>query len=151
MPGVDDLAADLARELDSRLAAEDDELVARFPGERPGRQPVHTVYVPADQYDADLARTWGELARQAMTDHELGLQECLGEDAESLLTLVKAKLGREPIEDLRIDFEDGYGTRPDDVEDVDVARAAKALVASQSTATSPASYGIRFKSLERPS
>ena len=27
---------------------------------------------------------------------------------------VRAKLAREPIEDLRIDFEDGYGTRPDD-------------------------------------
>src|SRR5437762_7917719 len=131
MPGVDDLAADLARELDSRLAAEDDELVARFPGERPGRQPVHTVCVPADQYDADLARTWGELARQAMTDHELVLRECLGEDAESLLTLVKAKLGRAPTEALRIDFDDGYGTRSDDVEDVHGAPSVQASVAPQ--------------------
>jgi citrate lyase beta subunit len=154
MPGVDDPAAELtgelARELDTRLAAEDDALVARFPGERPGRQPVHTVYVPADRYDAHLARTWGEQARGAMADHALVLRECLGENAADLLPLIVDKLEREPIEDLRIDFEDGYGTRPDDDEDADVARAAKALAASQQDGGGAASYGIRFKSFERP-
>ena len=34
-----------------RLAAHDAFLQARYPGERAGRQPVHTVYVPADQLD----------------------------------------------------------------------------------------------------
>jgi citrate lyase beta subunit len=125
-------------------------LVAQFPGVRPGRQPVHTVYVPADRYDGDLAPSWGEQARQAMADHAGVLQECLGDAAADLLPLVEAKLSREPVEDLRIDFEDGYGTRPDGVEDADVARAAKALAASQAAGTRPASYGIRFKSLERP-
>jgi citrate lyase beta subunit len=158
MPSVEDLAAELTRalvdELDGRLAAEDAALVARFPGERPGRQPVHTVYVPADRYDADLTRSWGERASQAMTEHGDVLRdclgECLGEPAADLLPLVEDKLGREPIEDLRIDFEDGYGARPDDVEDADVARAAKALAASQAAATHAPSYGIRFKCFERP-
>jgi citrate lyase beta subunit len=150
MPSVDDLAAALLRELDPLLAAEDDELVERFPGERPGRQPVHTVYVPADRYDADLVPTWGQRALRAMADHGALLRECLGEAAEDLLPLVRDKLAREPIEDLRIDFEDGYGAPPDEVEDADVAGAARALAASQATATQPASYGIRFKSLERP-
>ena len=154
MPGVEDPAAELthelASELDRRLADEDEALVARFPGERPGRQPVHTVYVPADRYDADLTRTWGEQARQAMADHAVVLRECLGETAAELLPLIVDKLEREPIEDLRIDFEDGYGARTDEVEDADVARAAKALAASEATASRPASYGIRFKSLERP-
>jgi citrate lyase beta subunit len=144
------LARELADELDERLAAEDDALVARFPGERPGRQPVHTVYVPADQYAADLAPTWGRRALQSVTDHGDLLGECLGEAAEELLPLVRDKLEREPIEDLRIDFEDGYGARPDDVEDADVARAARALAESQAAAAGPASYGIRFKSFERP-
>ena len=41
-------------ELDRRLAAHDAFLAARYPGERPGRQPVHTVYVPADRVTPDL-------------------------------------------------------------------------------------------------
>jgi citrate lyase beta subunit len=156
MPGVEDLSAaeltrELAGELEGRLADEDDALVARFPGERPGRQPVHTVYVPADRYDADLPETWGQRAHTAITDHGDVLADCLGDAATDLLPLVEDKLLREPIEDLRIDFEDGYGTRPDDVEDADVARAAQALAASQGAATRPSSYGIRFKSFERPS
>jgi len=150
MPSVEDLAGALTRELDSRLAVEDDALVARFPGERPGRQPVHTVYVPADRYDPDLVRSWGEQALQAVADHIDVLRDCLGEGADDLVPLVEAKLGREPIEDLRIDFEDGYGIRPDHVEDADVDRTAEALAASQRAGTHPASYGIRFKSLERP-
>ncbi len=136
MRRVEDLAAGLAAELDHQLAAEDDALVARFPGERPGRQPVHTVYVPADRYDADLTRAWGEQARQAMTDHAGVLRECLGDSADDLLPLVDDKLGREPIEDLRIDFEDGYGTPGDEVEDADVGRAARALASSQRQARS---------------
>jgi citrate lyase beta subunit len=150
MPGVDDLAVALARELDSRLAAEDAALVDRFPGERPGRQPVHTVYVPADRYDADLTLSWGAQAREAMADHAEVLRECVGEAAQDLLPLVDEKLAREPIEDLRIDFEDGYGTRPDDVEDADVARAARALAASRRAGSRALSSGIRCKSFERP-
>jgi citrate lyase beta subunit len=150
MPGVDDLAAELARDLDSQLAGEDDALVARFPGNRSGRQPVHTVYVPADRYDAELTHRWGVQALQVISDHGVVLRDCLGEDADDLVPLVEDKLRREPIEDLRIDFEDGYGTRPDDVEDADLARAAVALAASQSGGGHAPSYGIRFKSFERP-
>ena len=150
MPGVDDVAD----ELDRRLAAEDDALARRFPGERPGRQPVHTVYVPADRYDAALTQEWGRLAGEAMAEHGTTLAQCLeeavGDTASGLLPLVADKLASEPVEDLRIDFEDGYSARPDDAEDADVARAARALAASQSSGTCPPSFGIRFKSLERP-
>ena len=136
MPGVD-LAAgvvrELADELDAHLAAEDAALAARFPGARAGRQPVHTVYVPADTYDSDLPAAWGAQALQAMDAHGDVLRECLGSAWSDLMPLVVDKLGREPIEDLRLDFEDGYGTRPDDVEDADVARAATALAAAQQT------------------
>ena len=37
---------------------------------------------------------------------------------------VLAKLERQPVEDLRLDLEDGYGHRPDDEEDRDARRAA---------------------------
>lgn len=38
-----------------------------------------------------------------------------------------AKLAREPIEDLRVDVEDGYGHRPDDEEDAAVVAVADSL------------------------
>ena len=37
-----------------RLAEVDADLARHYPGGRPGRQPVHTVYVPADRFRADL-------------------------------------------------------------------------------------------------
>ena len=40
---------------------------------------------------------------------------------------VRAKLEREPVEDLRVDFEDGYGGRGDAAEDADAARAARLI------------------------
>ncbi len=58
------------------------------------------------------------------------------------------KLEREPIEDLRIDLEDGYGPRPDDEEDADVAAAAAAVRRAATDGRLPASVGIRMKSLE---
>jgi citrate lyase beta subunit len=117
-------------ELDVRLAAHDAFLEARYPGERPGRQPVHTVYIPADRLDG--FREWGRTAIAAMNDFPW--------DADD----IRAKLAREPIEDLRVDFEDGYGVRADDQEDEAVRRAAKILRAGPV----PPFLGIRIKSLE---
>ncbi len=42
---------------------------------------------------------------------------------------VRQKLQREPVEDFRIDFEDGYGNRPDDEEDGHAASAAREVAA----------------------
>jgi citrate lyase beta subunit len=58
---------------------------------------------------------------------------------------VRGKLEREPIEDLRIDFEDGYGHRSDGEEDADALNAASTLAAA---ARATPFSGIRFKSLE---
>ncbi|MGN6680395.1 MAG: DUF6986 family protein [Streptosporangiaceae bacterium] len=149
MPNVEDLGAELARDLDSRLAAEDDALVARFPGERPGRQPVHTVYVPADRYDADLTQVWGWRARKAMAAHDDVLLICLGQSAPDLLPLIEDKLAREPIEDLRIDFEDGYGARGDDTEDAHARAAARSLSDLLRHGSAPPFVGLRCKSLEK--
>ena len=55
-----------------------------------------------------------------------------------------AKLRREPIEDLRVDFEDGYGVRDDAREDADARAAAAAMRAGPM----PPFVGIRCKSLE---
>src|SRR3989442_4028920 len=66
---------------------------------------------------------------------------------ESLLARLREKLRREPVEDLRIDFEDGFGTRSDQEED-EAARAAGAEVAAGLARRSlPSFLGIRIKPL----
>ena len=59
-------------------------------------------------------------------------------------------LDREPIEDLRLDFEDGYGGRPDEIEDADAVRVANDLAKAIGEGTAPAFVGLRFKCLEEP-
>ncbi len=136
-------------ELDRRLAPVDAARAAAYRGERPGRQPVHTCYVPADAVVPGLAPAWGAAALAALDEH--GLPD-LGYDAallDQVLPRVRAKLAAEPVEDLRVDAEDGYRGRPDD-EDGDVRRAAGAVAADLAAGTAPPSVGIRAKSLEGP-
>ncbi|MGW1340999.1 DUF6986 family protein [Kribbella sp. NPDC002412] len=145
---------DLAGELDRLLAAADAELAARYPGDRGVRQPVHTVYVPADRYDADTVGEWGSQARTVLGDDPAGLTDALDLPADLGVELherVRAKLAREPIEDLRIDFEDGYGTRPDEQEDAAVVDAARALAKTVKAGSATPYHGLRIKSLEAPS
>jgi len=147
---IGDLDVDrLAGELDVRLAAADAALAALFPGDASGRQPVHTVYVPADRYTAGLGRDWGERALGALAEHDGLFRDLVGDD--DIVRRVRAKLAAEPIEDLRIDFEDGYGARGDEAEDGDAAAAAAALAASVRDGTAPPFRGIRIKSFEAPS
>ncbi len=147
---------DLARTLDERLAGADAALTAGFPGERGVRQPVHTVYVPADRYDRETVARWGGLAREALARHgasAAGLGDAVGLPAELMAEVrprVERKLEAEPVEDLRIDFEDGFGSRPDDEEDVAAVRAARELAVSLEDGTAAPYAGIRFKSLEAP-
>ncbi|MBL0748784.1 DUF6986 family protein [Nocardioides baculatus] len=136
-------------ELDERLAGVDADLARHYPGGRLGRQPVHTVYVPADRFRADLVTSYGATALRATEEHQAVLLSVLDGDAD-LLARVRDKLAREPVEDVRIDLEDGYGSRPDDEEDADAVRAADALAAALADGTAPAWCGIRFKSFEAP-
>ncbi|MFG1642049.1 DUF6986 family protein [Amycolatopsis sp. NPDC049252] len=133
------LSQDVYDAADARLAEADARVAASYPGERPGRQPVHTVYVPASSYRTRLVADWGKQAMRVFVEHD----DLLGLDAD-VYERVRAKLLTEPIEDLRIDFEDGFGRVPDDVED------AAALAAGQTLATTGGTpfVGIRFKSFE---
>jgi citrate lyase beta subunit len=157
MPQRASVLDDLAAELDRRLASADAELAARYPGDRGVRQPVHTVYVPADRYDLETTPTWGRRAQEALAEHAASpgdLAAVTGLAPELLAEVfprVQAKLAREPIEDLRIDFEDGYGNRPDDEEDRAAVAAARALAESVRAGTAAPFHGIRFKSFEAPS
>lgn len=61
-------------------------------------------------------------------------------------TRVEAKIRREPVEDYRIDFEDGYGYRRDEEEDGHAAGAAGEVALGMSAGTLPAFLGLRLKS-----
>jgi citrate lyase beta subunit len=65
--------------------------------------------------------------------------------AHSIYNRVSEKLRREPVEDFRIDFEDGYGNRPDDEEDGHAASAAIEVAEGMVNATLPPFIGIRIK------
>jgi citrate lyase beta subunit len=65
--------------------------------------------------------------------------------AHKVYTRVAEKLQREPVEDFRIDFEDGYGNRPDAEEDGHAASAAREVAAGMEAGTLPPFIGIRIK------
>jgi citrate lyase beta subunit len=136
--------AEFMARFDELLDADDAERHRRYPGSLASRQPVHTVYLAADRFHAGVVAEWGTAALDALD--EFG--PLVGYDRVE--HLVHDKLGTEPIEDLRIDFEDGYGIRPDEVEDGDVRSAATALAAAHADRAAPNFVGIRIKSLEGP-
>jgi citrate lyase beta subunit len=126
---------------------------ARYPGDSGARQPVHTVYGGAHLFCADTARKLGGLAVRALEAYApdaATFAEAIGipgELAPKVYERVRAKLGREPVEDFRIDFEDGYGNRPDDEEDGHAVAAAKQVAAGMVANTLPPFLGIRIKPL----
>ena len=65
--------------------------------------------------------------------------------AHTIYRRVADKLIREPVEDFRIDFEDGYGNRPDDEEDGHAVSAAAEVADGSKKATLPPFIGIRIK------
>jgi citrate lyase beta subunit len=67
--------------------------------------------------------------------------------AWSVYLRVRNKLDREPVEDFRIDFEDGYGNRPDVEEDGHAVEAANEVAEGMKNATLPPFIGIRIKPL----
>ena len=148
------LPTSLFDEVDAMLGGADEALARDYAGDRGGRQPVHTVYVPADRVTAMLAPEWGAQALETLALHAptaadmasvSGLPERLVADVWPLVT---AKLEREPVEDLRVDLEDGYGNRDDDVEDAHAVLAGRNVAVATAAATAPPYVGLRFKSLE---
>ncbi|WP_207555839.1 DUF6986 family protein [Intrasporangium flavum] len=143
-----ELTSQLTTELDGLLREADAALARDFPGPRAGRQPVHTVYVPAHRLEAGLTASWGETALAAVDAERATFDALAGDPA--IVDAVRRKLATEPVEDLRIDFEDGFGPRPDAEEDEAVDRAADLLRESVADGSAPPFSGIRFKSFEAP-
>ncbi|TGB42510.1 DUF6986 family protein [Mycolicibacterium peregrinum] len=143
-------------DIDRSLSAADAQLVGRYPGDDGRRQPVHTVYIPGNRYSATMPADWGAAALAAGKDAGgldavaalVGASTGTDCEPETLAVLVENKLATEPIEDLRIDFEDGYGTFDDATEDADVAQAVAALRIALDAGTSTPFVGTRFKCFE---
>lgn len=126
----------------------------RFPGEPAARQPVHVVYGGAHLFRAETAAKLGAAAIRSLEEHApdaasfaaaFGLSASL---AETVRARVMAKLRSEPIEDLRVDFEDGYGVRPDAEEDGHAITAAREMAKGMEQGLLPPMIGIRVKALD---
>jgi hypothetical protein len=119
---------------------------------------VHTVYGGAQRFTHDVVARVGR--------HALALLDALApsldalralpfgldpapDDAtlERVLAALRAKLTREPVEDYRVDFEDGFGPRSDAEEDAAVVAAATALARARREATLPKGVGLRVRAM----
>ncbi len=118
------------------------------------RSPVHVVYGGAHLFTADTSQKLGKIALASMDAYSPDIDEfaaAMGLD-ESKMFLRRVyrktldKLAREPVEDLRIDFEDGYGFRPDDEEDADAITAAGELAKAFLNNSITPFCGFRIKS-----
>ena len=139
------------RKIAESLAATDALLASAYPGDDGSRQPVHTAYIPADTFNAGLPLQWGTTAAAA-ADAQGGLEAVAASlgfaNPATLAGLVERKLGAEPIEDLRLDFEDGFGSRPDTEEDAHALAAGREVSDAVRSGSAPPFIGIRFKCFE---
>jgi citrate lyase beta subunit len=139
-----------------------------YPGDKAGRQPVHTVYGGADLFKSNSAEKMGQVALNTMLTNapnfgvfakalELPGFDQLPKDATGIkkgdpawlaytvYNKVIDKLNREPVEDFRIDFEDGFGNRSWEEEDQTAVNAATETAKGMAEGTLPPYIGIRIK------
>ena len=126
---------------------------AIYPGDKPERQPVHTVYGGADLFKSDSAQKMGLVAMKALKTYApdaATFGKAIGlSDNSNLASIVYdkviQKLEQEPVEDFRIDFEDGFGNRSWEEEDTTAEQAAKEVAKGMEDGTLPPFIGIRIK------
>ena len=158
------------------------EFQKKYPGDKPDRQPVHTVYGGANLFKSDTTVKMGEIALKNLITYApnfvslaktLQLQgfEHLPHLEKDITTLTSKldnmseaerktdvawlaysvynkiikKLETEAVEDFRIDFEDGFGNRPNDEEDATAVAAANELAIGMGNKTISPFIGIRIK------
>ena len=129
--------------------------MSHYPGESNRRQAVHTVYGGAHLFKADSPPKLGAVALRSLQEYApdaKSLAEVLGtggdgELAQKVYDRVVEKLKREPVEDFRLDFEDGYGNRPDAEEDGHAASSAAEIARGLAANSLPPFIGIRIKPL----
>jgi citrate lyase beta subunit len=120
-------------------------------------QPMHVLYGGAQLFTEktlvkipDLVRTSFRAAASDAGQLNQLIGEQWSEDfSDKVYDAVSQKLSRLPVEDFRIDFEDGYGVRTEEQEDLDAVRCAEiaANIHNQSNAHSGPLLGFRVKAL----
>ena len=136
-----------------RLAEANGAFQRRYSGERPDRQAIHTVYGGAQLFKRTTTVKLGQLALQSLEAFAPDVKsfgEAFGltdEISARVYPRVADKLKREAVEDFRIDFEDGFGARPDAEEDEVAVRAGEEVAAGMEEGTLPPFIGIRIKPL----
>ncbi len=124
-----------------------------FPGDREALQPTHTLYGGAQLYKAGSTQKIGELALKSFQQYapnstvfahalQLGGDQDLWQQIHQR---VIQRLQKCAVEDFRIDFEDGYGNRPDDEEDATARYAAEQLALAYQQGIAAPFMGIRIK------
>src|SRR5215510_2135514 len=153
-----------------------------YPGDKPDRQPVHTVYGGANLFKSDTCVKMGDIALKSLLTYapnfvvladvlqlhgflhlpssdkkieklvkkldRMSEQKRKADPAwlsYSVYNKIIKKLKKEPVEDFRIDFEDGFGNRPDEEEDATAVAAAYELAAGMKYKTISPFIGIRIK------
>ena len=153
-----------------------------YPGDKPDRQAVHTVYGGANLFKADTCVKMGDIALKNLLTYSPDFvtlakvlkfdgHEDLPDDVKKVEKLIKKldkmkeperkqhpawlaytvynkiieKLKTEAVEDFRIDFEDGFGNRPDEEEDATALQAANELAEGMKNKTISPFIGIRIK------
>ena len=153
-----------------------------YPGDKPGRQAVHTVYGGANLFKADTCVKMGDIALKNLLTYSPDFvtlskvlrfdgHEDLPDDEKKVEKLINKldkmdeverkqhpawlaytvynkiikKLKTEAVEDFRIDFEDGFGNRPDAEEDATAVQAAIELADGMKNKTISPFIGIRIK------
>lgn len=122
----------------------------RYPGDRPERQPIHTVYGGANLFKHNTAQMMAERALAALNTYApdaetFGRVFNLGALAARIYNKVQHKLQTEALEDFRIDFEDGYGIRANEEEDECAINAALEVAKGMELGTLSPFIGIRIK------
>jgi citrate lyase beta subunit len=175
--------ADIDKEaLLSRLKNANLKFQQTYPGDKPDRQPVHTVYGGANLFKSDTCVKMGEIALRNLQTYApnfvmladvlqlKGFLDLPSSDKKieklvkkldrmseknrrsdpawlsySVYSKIIKKLKTEAVEDFRIDFEDGFGNRPDEEEDVTAITAANELAKGMKSKTISPFIGIRIK------
>jgi citrate lyase beta subunit len=141
--------------INAKLSEANREFMHRYPGESNRRQSVHTVYGGAHLFKVDSPKKLGAVALRSLEEYAPEAQTLAraigmtgdGQFAQRVYDRVIEKLRREPVEDFRLDFEDGYGNRADAEEDGHAASAALEVAQGLTTKSLPPFIGIRIKPL----
>jgi hypothetical protein len=149
------LQPDEVEKISANLVEANAAFLRRYPGESERRQAVHSVYGGGHLFKADTAQRLGKVALRSLEEYApdaASLAQVLGTGGNKELSgkvyaRVVEKLRREPVEDFRLDFEDGYGNRPDEEEDQHAASSAAEVAGGMAANSLPPFIGIRVKPL----